>query len=715
MQILYTVAAPLNHELDEANWEVNITEEELILKDLDTELVLEKVPLRGAIKVENETLVGIGRLVVWYDEGPRTVVYYPLDYVPEYSMIANALTDHLKYGEQPKFKVLEENFCPSCERPLRGASKVCPFCINTRAVLKRLALVLKPYGGLVLLSMVIFIALTVANLISPQIQRILVDDVLQVEEPSVKLLFILVGVMALARLLVTIFTILRGRIMVQVGARLGQDLRTMVFTRIQTLSLSFIDQHRTGDLMNRINRDTGHVQSFLQHQMPDLITQTLLLLGIITILLWQSWQLALMILVPAPFIVWLSNATKRRVRRMYHQQWRWWDEANSSLQDILSGIRVVKAFGNEKREAARFAEDSGRLRDIIARNEAVWNTLYPSLSFIMGLGNFLILYYGGNLVLNQTFQIGELIQFSAYAGLIYGPLQFMSFVPRWFHQAMTSAERLFEIVDEVPEIQDKKDAHGLPNLEGDIRLENVTFGYRSHEPILKNVDLHINAGEMIGLVGHSGAGKSTLVNLINRFYDVDDGAIYIDGINVRDLVQDDFRRQVGVVLQESFLFAGTIWENIAYAKSDASAEDILRAAKIANAHDFIVKFPDGYDTRVGERGQRLSGGERQRIAIARAVLHDPKILIFDEATASVDSETEKEIQEALDRLTADRTTIIIAHRLSTLGAADRMVVLDEGELVEEGTHDELMKLENHYYRMVQAQKKIDQMDFVENF
>ncbi len=517
MSSLYIVPAPLDYDLNEADWELVVTQEKLVIRERQG-AEIESIPLAGATKVESETLVGLGRLTVWYgEEEPRTVLYYPLEYVPEYSTVATALTEYLSGHGKLEFKPLDKDFCPTCGNPLRRGSRVCPYCINTMAVLKRLALVAKPYRGLIIVSMLIFISLTAVNLIPPQLQRILVDDVLQAEGPNVTLLLILIGGMALSRLLVTVFTILRGRIMTTVGARLGQDLRAMVFSRLQELSLSFIDQHRTGDLMNRINRDTGHVQSFLQHQMPDLISQTLLLLGITTILLRQSWQLALMILVPAPFIVWLSNVTRRRVRRMYHQQWRWWDEANSSLQDILSGIRVVKAFGNEKREAARFAEDSGRLRDITARNEAAWNTLYPTLSFIMGLGNFLILYYGGTLVLDQTFQIGELIQFSAYAGLVYGPLQFMSFIPRWFHQAMTAAERLFEILDEVPEIQDKPQAIALPELKGEIQLEDVTFGYRSHEPVLRRVNLHIQPGEMIGLVGHSGAGKSTLINLINRF------------------------------------------------------------------------------------------------------------------------------------------------------------------------------------------------------
>ena len=293
----------------------------------------------------------------------------------------------------------------------------------------------------------------------------------------------------------------------------------------------------------------------------------------------------------------------------------------------------------------------------------------------MGAGHFLILYFGGKLILGEEMLVGEMLQFSSYASMIYGPLQYMTNVPRWFNQAMTSTERIFEVIDEEPDVKDRPDPIRLKDIKGEIEFRDVTFGYFKHEPVLKNINIKIKPGEMIGLVGHSGAGKSTFINLVNRFYDVDEGEILIDGHNIKDIAQEDLRGQVGIVLQDTFLFSGTIWENISYSKPDATPEEVIKAAKIANAHDFICKFPDGYDTRVGERGQRLSGGERQRIAIARAVLHNPKLLILDEATSSVDSHTEKQIQEALQRLTANRTTIAIAHRLSTLANADRLVVL----------------------------------------
>lgn len=313
-------------------------------------------------------------------------------------------------------------------------------------------------------------------------------------------------------------------------------------------------------------------------------------------------------------------------------------------------------------------------------------------------------------MLSNELQLGVLLAFVAYLGMLFGPIQWLSQMISWTSRAMTASHRIFEIMDTPADVADHPDAVKVPNIKGDVVLQQVTYGYEKHYPVLKDINLEVKAGEMIGLVGHSGAGKSTFINLLCRFYDVDEGVITIDGVPIRDIEQTELRRQIGVVLQETFLFDGTIAENIAYSKPDATPEDIMRAAKIANAHDFIVRLPDGYDTRVGERGHKLSGGEKQRVAIARAIIHDPKILILDEATASVDTETERQIQEALANLVKGRTTFAIAHRLSTLRNADRLVVLDRGKMVELGTHEELLEKEDGVYRkLVDAQMEMSKI------
>ena len=363
---------------------------------------------------------------------------------------------------------------------------------------------------------------------------------------------------------------------------------------------------------------------------------------------------------------------------------------------------MVKSFGQEERESRRFHEYTDRLMEITRRNEVFWATLYAGVTFFLTSGTLLVIYFGGGDVLKGQMTPGELVQFLAYTNMLYGPLQFVSRLPRMLMRLTTALERIYDILDEEVQLADPRDAVDK-ELEGQITFDNVTFGYKTYEPVLENIELTVRPGEMIGLVGSSGAGKSTMINLLMRLYEVDDGEIRVDGIPLQQLSRDCLHRQIGVVLQETFLFSGTVFDNIRFARPDAPVREVIQAAKMANAHEFITKLPDGYDTYVGERGYTLSGGERQRIAIARAILHNPRLLILDEATSSLDTETEYQIQEALGRLTHGRTTFAIAHRLSTLREADRIVVIDKHRIAEVGTHNELMRRKGIYYGLVMAQ------------
>ena len=465
---------------------------------------------------------------------------------------------------------------------------------------------------------------------------------------------------------------------------MGSDLRALFYTKVQALSLSYLHQKKTGDLMNRISNDTSQVQSFLQDAATRGIIHLITILGIADILFLRDWRLALLVLLPSPMIAVFMRIGWKYIRSMYRKQWRLMDKVNSLLQDVLNGIRVVKAFGREEWEIQRFRNGSTEVRDMTECNEKSWYTLTPILSFILGIGYFLVFYYGGHLVLGDRMALGELVQFSAYAQMLYGSLAWMSGIPKMFIQAMVATDRIFEVVDEEPDIRDRSGSKPK-TIRGHVEFEQVVFGYRSHEPVLDGVSLDVRPGELIGLVGHSGAGKTTMINLILRLYNVDEGVIRIDGTDILDIPLRDLRSQIGIVLQETYLFSGSILDYIRYSKPEAAMVEVILAAKIAYAHEFIIHFPDGYDTRVGESGQRLSGGVRQRISIARAILHDPRILILDETTSSVDTETEQKIQDALAHLIKDRTTFAIAHRLATLRNADRLLVLDHGKKAEIGS------------------------------
>lgn len=673
--------------------------------------IIKSCPVRNTKEFKASGCVGNCTFEALNDDGDVLLGRVSMRYLPAYATVARYL-NRVNEGEKVRLVTdLQDDICPKCGRALPN-SRVCPACINRGRILARLWEIAKPHIPLLVIATLIFWTLTGLRLVLPQLNGQMIDVLTKADSKDINKLYTLILCMALIHCGSTILNIVRGRIMVLLGGRLSRDLRQQVYAKIQALSLSYLNQRRTGDLMNRVTGDTNTVQQFIQNQSPTIINESLIFIGVLFILFKSNWRLALLVLLPAPLIVWWTRKMWRTFRRIFHNQWRSWDRANSLLQDILNGMRVVKAFGQEHREVERFRKYSRDFANISGGNEKLFSTLFPLMNFIMSLGGFLVTYYGGHLVLGEQMTLGELVKFNSYTAMMYGPLRFMTYIPRMITEAMTASERIFEVIDQEPDVRDKPNPV-KHSLSGDVIIEGLRFGYQVHEPILQGIDLSVKKGEMIGLVGHSGAGKSTLINLISRFYDPDEGAIKIDGVDIRDISQEELRSQIGVVLQESFLFSGTIYENIAYAKPDATLDEVIRAAVIANAHDFIMKFPDSYDTRVGEKGQRLSGGERQRVAIARAILHNPRILILDEATASVDTDTEQKIQQALSRLIKDRTTFAIAHRLSTLRAADRLLVLEKGKMAELGTHEELIKKKGIYFKLVMAQREMSRVRGVE--
>lgn len=597
-----------------------------------------------------------------------------------------------------------EKYCDKCGRAMPGTSK-CPYCEGKGVIIRKFMALCGEYVGKLILISFLMVLIAAVNLASPMIQRWFIDDALASGMGTLTDLWIFIGIT---------FTLLVGRILlvvyrywncVKLGASLSMSVRKKLYYKIQVLSLSFINNRKPGELMNRVSRDTREIRTFMEDVFGDMLSTLFTMLVSLIMMLIISWQMTLLSLIFVVIVVIITKSFWHHIHSIYHKQWLKSDEVSSELQDIIAGMRVVKSFGKEEREAARFKKRTEEFASINRRNETFWAIFFPILTFLLGAGTYIAVYFGGIQVLSGDMTVGQLVQFITYSGYLYGPLSWMTHMPRAVMQMITSLNRIYDVLDEEPRLKDKQDSKAF-DIEGEFCFEHVSFGYQTYEPVLENITFDVKPGEMIGLVGASGTGKSTLINLIMRLYDVDQGRITVDGTDIRDIQMECLHSQIGVVLQETFLFSGSILANIKFARPEATMSEVIQAAKAANAHDFICKTPDGYNTYVGEHGYNLSGGERQRIAIARAILNNPRILILDEATSALDTESEFLIQQALDRLVKGRTTFAIAHRLSTLRNADRLVVIDKHGVAEIGTHNELLEKKGIYYGLVTAQLKM---------
>ncbi|MCR5524008.1 MAG: ABC transporter ATP-binding protein/permease [Clostridia bacterium] len=684
----------------------------------DVKYILEEIksfPLEEINSIEIESYTSTGSLVATDKDGQFPIIRFSLGLTENFNKFAKAFNSYKKSGitDFHDLNNDNENKCKKCGSPCPPGKDFCRKHDKTGNTAIRL---IKFFGGYKLQITAVVLIMVISAAVQafiPQIStRALYDNVLSnpngssVDE-TLKALAVLVLSIVGIRLLNTVITVIQEYISASIMPRVMYDIKVKIFNAMQRLSVNFYSSRQTGSLMDRVTRDANNIYWFFTDGIPRLIIDSATIIGVIIIMFSMSVKLSLIALISTPILFVTLILGDKLFRSMHHKVWVYHSKAGSMVSDNINGQRIIKAFAKEDDELKNFSEVSNKVKNAEIKLGVSEATLFPALEVIVILLSTLVLGYGGIMIAkgegNMT--TGKLLSFIVYLEMLREPFGFLSWVSNWWSRCADSAQRIFEICDSEPDITEKENAVSLSNLKGNIDISELEFEYEPAKPVIKEMNLHISAGNMLGIVGKTGAGKTTIANLITRLYDAKEGSIKIDGIDVRDLKMSELRKNIGLVSQDIYLFIGSIADNIRYAKPDASMEEVIAAAKAACAHDFIMKLPDAYETRVGAGGQKLSGGERQRVSIARTIIQNPGILILDEATAAMDTETERNIQRSLGILSKGRTTIAIAHRLSTLRDSDYLAVIDEGRITEYGTFTELIKAKGEFYKLYEIQAK----------
>ncbi len=599
------------------------------------------------------------------------------------------------------------SICPKCGRTLIRPGAECIHCQSKKKIVSKLIKYVKPQKKLLIISMLMSALTTALSLLPPYLTGTLIDTVLP--EKSGEKLGLIVAALFCSYIIIYTVGGFRGYLLRVAGDRIVKDLRNDVYAKAQKLPMSFYDKTSTGSVINRISGDTANLQSFMLRISQEVVVQLFLLIGIVIIMAAMDWRLTLLSLIPVPLVVIGSKKFGRKIWPYYRRIWRRWSAVSSVLTDTIPCIKVIKSFAGEKRAVDKFEAYNDEWCKVDTASARITNAFPSAVSFVITCGSLLIWGVGGGWVIAGSITSGLLVSFISYTSMFYGPVNFFANLSDSYQNALSSTERLLDIIDAEPEPDLGKQLKP-ESIRGKIEFRHVNFSFDKTKKTLSDINVTIEPGDIVGIVGTTGSGKSTLINLFLRFYDNYEGEILLDDINIRDIDLQYYRSRIGYVQQEPMMFSDTIFNNIAYGVPNAHIEEVIHAADIANAHEFIINQPDGYDSILGERGVGLSGGEKQRISIARAVLMNPSILVFDEATAAVDSETENQIQTAIERLISGRTTLMIAHRLSTLRKANKIIVVDNGKIIECGSHDELMALKGKFYRLIKIQSMSEEVE-----